>query len=391
MKRKSSALHKQRDKKERIRSSPDATPPSPAQSLTAFSSLLNFAGEENLEARFDEIAEQLFQHLVISVKEGSATVAVFEILELEFYFWNIGVHEDPFTHRAAEQAHSGNWYFHRVPQKSDSSTSSVGNGYRGGTRKGLDLTIGQAATTTTSPYFTFASPSKDIPPSSTRGGVLLRTLRNTSTEKVISGPSLLVDEILKLSQASKISELVDERWMGDTSAFRDKSASGTSDAARNSMLCIDMRSTAQAEVPVIHRSPRIGLDPSHSTISLTPTHPRAVFSTKPYRYFIHPNLLTANGRPQTFLGVLASLKPIFPAQGAARDEKELERLKNGVSRQSGMSSQTVAKYLEHYVAGLEVRILMDSDPDFFARATKKQASSSPATYLRLMGMLSAVG
>ncbi|KIK66690.1 hypothetical protein GYMLUDRAFT_55396 [Collybiopsis luxurians FD-317 M1] len=353
-----------------------------ATTLTGFSGLLDFSDQDNIETRANKIAEQIIHSLVLVLKSKSEIVAVFEVLELEFYLWQVGVHEDPFTHRAVEQAESGKWYFHRVPQRSGSQKTAVGSGYRGGSRKGLDITIGQPAITS-SPYFSTTSKSGIQTRDPTRGGILLRTLRNTSTGKVVSGPSLIVDEILKLSQASKISELVDEKWMGNISVFRGDSSS----AEDTDMLYLKLKTDIEAKLPVIYQSPRIGLDPFYPGVSLTPSHPRVAFSTKLYRYFIHPALLTSNGRPQTFLGVLSSLNPIFPSPGTTINEGEMTTLKNRICEQSGMKIQTVAKYLEYYLDGLKDRSNLES----FTRATKKQASASPATYLQLMGILSAVG
>ncbi|KAK0230105.1 hypothetical protein IW262DRAFT_1291287 [Armillaria fumosa] len=128
--------------------------------------------------------------------------------------------------------------------------SMVGNryllctsGYRGGARKGLDLII-SGITLTKSPYFPSGSPSEE---KEAYGGVLLRTLRDLNSEKIISGPSLLVDHILLPSRVEKISDLVQGHWGNDINAFK---------------------------------------------------------SPCPYRYFLNPEKLTANVRAQTVLGVL---------------------------------------------------------------------------------------
>jgi hypothetical protein len=39
-------------------------------------------------------------------------------------------------------------------------------------------------------------------------------------------------------------------------------------------------------------------------LRILPLHPRIQFLSKSYRFFTHPQGLVANGRPQTFLGVL---------------------------------------------------------------------------------------
>jgi len=137
--------------------------------------------------------------------------------------------------------------------------------------------------------------------SNLRGGILLRTIRRTSDLKVISGPSLLVDEILRLSGAADIPELVEGKWGGDISAWTPDSPTGTT---RPTSLSLQRRNggTSIRKSP-IYRSPRIGLELSHYSTKDSLDHPRVVYVSKPYRYFIQPDLLVANGRAHTFLGV----------------------------------------------------------------------------------------
>ncbi|KAG6903603.1 hypothetical protein DXG01_016447, partial [Tephrocybe rancida] len=88
----------------------------------------------------------------------------------------------------------------------------------------MDLTVGGPTKMTASPYSdrpqaSSEAANSDSDKESTRGGALLRSLRRLSDNKVISGPSLLVDEILRLSSAADIPELVEQKWAKDTSAF----------------------------------------------------------------------------------------------------------------------------------------------------------------------------
>ena len=53
-----------------------------------------------------------------------------DLCEIEFYLHGDD-HPDPFVHRDPMQRSFGRWYFHRV-----------GENYRGGTFKGLDITFG---------------------------------------------------------------------------------------------------------------------------------------------------------------------------------------------------------------------------------------------------------
>ncbi|PBK94029.1 hypothetical protein ARMGADRAFT_1079511 [Armillaria gallica] len=245
-------------------------------------------------------------------------------------------------------------YFHRTPRRSDDSTQTLisTSGYRGGTRKGLDLTI-SGITSTKSPYF----PSSSQPDGKEAyGGVLLRTLRDLNSGKIISGPSLLVDHILLLSGAERISDLVQDHWGNVINAFKSP--------------CIGERKTHMFLCPApianirprIYKSPRIGLDLSHPGTTASPTHPRVEFISQPYRYFINPEKLTANGRAQTLLGILP--------------HKEL----------SGLKDKTLSAYMAEYQTGLDGKAKLEE----FVGARGKSISSSPTKYMKLMGCIEAL-
>jgi hypothetical protein len=80
------------------------------------------------------------------------------LTEIEFYYWSTD-HADPFAHRHSVQTHLARWYFHRT-----------GDAYRGGTYKGVDLTL--------------ATP-----------------------QGVIDGPSLVVDYLLRTCGVRTVAEL----------------------------------------------------------------------------------------------------------------------------------------------------------------------------------------
>lgn len=239
----------------------------------------------------------------------------------------------------------------------------------------MDLTIAGSPLSVTSPYFT--SPSLLATAPRTRGGILLRSLRRTSDDKIISGPSLLVDHILMLSGSLTISDLVEQKWGRDISAFRDDSGGDLS------TVSMYLRPTpgSRNDKPTVYRSPRIGLDLSHPGTTSSTTHPRLVFLSKPYRYFVHPELLTANGRAQTFLGVFQSCLA-SPKHGG---DIQSVLLKHDIAAITGLKENTVSKYLEDYQAGLN-----EGDISRFIGAAGKGASASPAKYLRMMGALEAM-
>ncbi len=225
---------------------------------------------------------------------------------------------------------------------------------------------------------TLSSPdSSNAQPVQVRGGILLRTLRRVTDSTVISGPSLLVDELLRSSGADGIPELVNEKWLGDISAFRAPPSAEDPDS-NPATLFIGVKettTTATRAPPQIYKSPRIGLDLSHPSTRLDPSDRRVRYVSKPYRYFILPHLLTANGRGQTFLGV----------HDHCVNELQVSKrslLVGKIASLTGMQSQTVDKYLTTYRDALE-----SGELERFIGARGKGASSSPGTFLQLMGAL----
>ncbi|KAJ1302601.1 hypothetical protein OPQ81_002918 [Rhizoctonia solani] len=154
-------------------------------------------------SHFHSIAEALMQGFELCVTSKSSNTAAYELLEVEFYWYNQETgHIDPFTHAAEEQKVGGNWYFHRAPRRGPANAQSTApvpspktNGFREGTRKGLDLTFGTPPCAPTDAPVAY-------------GGILFRTIRNIQTKKVTCGPSLLVDELLRASEIDSLPTLV---------------------------------------------------------------------------------------------------------------------------------------------------------------------------------------
>ena len=301
------------------------------------------------------------------------------------------------------------------------------NGYRGGTRKGLDITLGRAPPAVASKFFpsssapsaTKSSEGSDI----VRGGALLRSVRRVSDQRVISGPSLLVDEVLRLSGAKEIAELVTVHWNSDISAFPPSSAPSPSSVLDttaqlrklprsttgllreplSTMYLVRAPPPARAAAepkfkealvdgrPRIFRSPRIGLDLSHSSIPSASSasspeslpaalaHPRVTFIARPYRFFVSPYLLTYNGRGQSFVGVYDALV----ARGHCANDRELL---GELVRLTGIKGPTATKYLMELRLGLEEGELGD-----FTGAKGKTVSSSVTGWLRMIGTLRRLG
>ncbi|KAL0950402.1 hypothetical protein HGRIS_010360 [Hohenbuehelia grisea] len=345
--------------------------PNDAKSIA---SLLDFSSVHTtpeFHARFEQLARALLhQHTLVLTAKGKSTE--YRILELEFYL-RTSEHEDPYTHGSEEQKISGQWYFHRAPRRSNDSTKSLTStsGYRGGTRKGLDITIGGPVK---SPYFQNVE-DESSEAYSPRGGILLRTLQR-SDDKVVSGPSLLVDEILQRSGASSIKELVDTMWRGDISVCPPSCSSDEvreESTERHVFLRLQPSVVVKTDdLPHIYTSPRIGLDLSHPGTLASPNHPRVVFISKPYRHFIYPHLLKSNGRAQTFLGVNRhSLK-----------DHPRDPFLDTIVRLTGMSANSAAKYLADYESGKASGVIQG-----FVGLPGKGVCSSASRYLKLIGAL----
>ena len=99
----------------------------------------------------------------------------FEILELEFYFYQKQIHPDPYSHAfqypkrvIPKMSVTGSWYFHRF----------IGVEKYTHTRRGLDLTYGSAE-------------------HEAYGGLLIRSVKRESDGKRVSGPSNVVAYVLE--------------------------------------------------------------------------------------------------------------------------------------------------------------------------------------------------
>ena len=141
---------------------------------------------------------------------------------------------------------------------------------------------------------------------------------------MISGPSLLVDQILLLSGAASISELVETRWEGE----RSPSLRSDNPSADTPSFEVYLKHS-----PLNKHSPAL-------KIYWSSLHSRIRFLPKRYRYFIDPSELVANGRTQTFLGVLYSCLSC-DVDPSLKDQKVLVE----VVRLSRMKEGTIIRYI----------------------------------------------
>lgn len=135
--------------------------------LPHFASLISAPNQPDFEW-FSDLAEHLLNHTALVINGQTH-----RLKEIEFYYNGPG-HEDPFTHSDSHQLKTAQWYFHRE-----------GDGYRGGSFKGLDISFG---------------------PEDAHGGILIRTIE-TPDGTIINGCSLCVDHMLKITQKDNIATL----------------------------------------------------------------------------------------------------------------------------------------------------------------------------------------
>ncbi|KIO21396.1 hypothetical protein M407DRAFT_218280 [Tulasnella calospora MUT 4182] len=344
-------------------------PAKPAnQPKTPLKSLLDLSEVEDgqLQARFDAIAEALIHHSRLQVVNGDKVVK-YQILEAEFYLRDSARHWDPFTHGEEEQRFSGRWYFHRVPRWGEPNTAPGQlTGYRGGTRKGLDLTVGGPLEPPSESSSSSTAPDgvKDV-----RGGILLRTIKNEADGKVTCGPSLLVDELLRAAGAQDITHMVQSKMQNDRNAFfasPDPSSDPPAPLPALSVVPHEVKSSSVwgSTLTTIYTSPRIGLELSNASNS----EARIQFVDRPYRYFIHPKTFSKKGQAQTFAGLYRH----FKAAG-----------ENVTANQIGsMIGIDVGRFLTYYTAGRNSSNVKD-----FVGPPAKGTSSAPDKYLRMLGAL----
>jgi len=124
---------------------------------------------------FYDIVQTLFQQRYVLINGNK-----YQICEVEFYLYD-DYHADVYTHRHPNQLQGGKWHFHRASKKYDS-------GYKGGTRKGLDLTLSQD---NGHEYYS----------------VLIRSIYNCNRKQIVTGPCNVVDHILQQYGVDSILQL----------------------------------------------------------------------------------------------------------------------------------------------------------------------------------------
>lgn len=138
-----------------------------------YSTLLKIVDEASdqvqLEKGFNEVAKLLLLQSNLMVANKA-----YELLDIEFYFYNEEIHPDPYSHAfqysssvREKESVTGSWYFHRF----------TGMAKYTHTRRGLDITYGDGE-------------------KQRYGGILIRAIKNLRENRIISGPSRVVGEII---------------------------------------------------------------------------------------------------------------------------------------------------------------------------------------------------
>lgn len=200
----------------------------PPGTMKKFKQLISREKILDYDSWFEEMSTELFFKLRLKIKNKE-----YEIIEIEFYI-NEDLHPDTFSHSTAQQKQNGRFCFHQT-----------GNSYREGNYKGVDIAIGN---------------DKRF------GGILIRSLKDCSSGRVIEGPSNVVTEILHLFGHQKVRELVSHIDLDITGL--DLSLVSSEEDSRKPF-----------------RTPRVGLTLKKDTSK------KIHFLVKDYRFIKYPDLI----------------------------------------------------------------------------------------------------
>ncbi len=170
----------------------------------------------------------------------------YKICELEYYNFSES-HQDLYVHCDKEQLSNETFYFHRIH----------GKGFKEGTFKGMDITFGNLE-------------RKEY------GGLLVRSIMNIDSGKIIEGPCLVVQEILKAFRYNKVIDFYED--------YTSKNP-GLNIYNKNSELWIEYVENKDK----INYSPRVGL--KFKGRNIYELSKKIHYVMKPYRATTIPNKL----------------------------------------------------------------------------------------------------
>jgi hypothetical protein len=230
-------------------------------------------------ADFAEISNLLLNRTLLMVNG-----AAHRICEIEFYLFS-STHEDIYAHRNPDQLEYGYFYFHKH-----------GSGYRGGSYKGMDLTLGMKQIPGIAPALSLRdkqgyNSTNELSYIPTYCGILFRSIYDFGEQRMISGPSLSVDHILQKCGAPNIQTLTGGQLL----------------SALNAQYLHLQDLTVEISFPdvQIHHAPRIGLKAKE-----------AVFHQAYYRYGVLTKLIKKEKTKFRALTTDASLM-VFPASSVS--------------------------------------------------------------------------
>ncbi|KAJ1974852.1 hypothetical protein H4R34_004558, partial [Dimargaris verticillata] len=239
---------------------------------------------------------------------------------------------DPFAHGHPVQSQPGLFYFHHVGQS---------NGYREGSRRGLDITLGYTVPLLDNTICTDLHPVLALRQGmqgQVRAGVLIRSIQDVAVGAIVSGPCLLVNAVLDHLAVPKIAQLVNCHFDGNleadranfsatvaaqrgwyfqrvTPALRQQLVAGIKPHAVPQSLYLTDLATSKRFSPL--RTPRVGLGFNTKKYQLDA---QLLFWPKLYRY-VHPDIGftdLSKGRHYTIIGHLhALLVQLAHGQGMA--------------------------------------------------------------------------
>ncbi len=214
------------------------------------SDALYIESQTDLKTYFANVADILLNETTINANKN-----ILRIVEIEFYLNDNKNHQDPFIHGDVHQETPAKWYFHRQNGKS----------YKAGTYKGLDITFG------------YKNTKQHV-----YGGILIRTIQDIKSKKLIEGPCNVVDYILKVCKCKTIQDLV----TATTTTTTTTAPGDVFKTDSNSTLYLEPNSTLTKQD--IITGPRVGL-----TLKV-PSSAKEEYIFKDYRFMIFGDQIKKN-------------------------------------------------------------------------------------------------
>lgn len=144
-----------------------------------YSALLNLVNDSKNQA---EVEQGFITIAKLLLLQNTLRIAgkPYQLMDVEFYFYNEKIHPDPYSHSfqypnsvRKKQSVTGAWYFHRF----------TGMATYTHTRRGIDLTYGDGDR-------------------QRYGGILIRAIKSLEDERIITGPSRVVGEVITAMENS---------------------------------------------------------------------------------------------------------------------------------------------------------------------------------------------